>query len=500
MGRSVTDAAGSGVPGGNVRDRIVAQRRARIERQGHDMGAARPAARTAPLVPFGTPPFLVCEVKRRSPSRGAISADMDAVAQARLYAERGVRSVSVLTEQDNFGGCLEDLVRIKEALPGLSVLRKDFLLDREDVDASWRAGADAVLLIAAMLDSSTLAALHARAHELGMQVLVEVHDTADVEKCRGFAPPLTGVNCRDLATFEVDLLHPLRLRPQITWPTRLLFESGVRGPEDVLLARSGGYEGVLVGETAVRSPGLIPGLLSAFGVPGPNPAPNSAAFWPRLCARMRPGHPLVKICGIARAADAEKAVELGADVLGFIFAASPRRAQPELLRELRGLDVLKVAVVVTPRPAPRGQPVLDPDALALLSEGLIDAVQFHGEEAPEQCASLAFPYYKAVRVRGPDDVSSMEKFLSPRVLADAWSVDAAGGTGKRIEPGLAREARKNRPLWLAGGAGPDNVGEILRDLSPELIDASSRLEESPGRKDHAKLKRYFEEIRRHGEV
>jgi indole-3-glycerol phosphate synthase/phosphoribosylanthranilate isomerase len=315
-----------------------------------------------------------------------------------------------------------------------------------------------------------------------------------VEKCRGFAPPLTGVNCRDLATFEVDLLHPVRLRQHVSWPTRLLFESGVRGPEDVLLARSAGYEGVLVGETAVRSPDLIPGLLSAFQ------RPARAAFWPRLGARMRPGRPLVKICGIARAADAEMAVKLGADALGFIFAQSPRKAQPALLRELHGLDVVKVAVVVTPRPGNGMQPVLDPDVSALLSEGLVDAVQFHGEEEPEQCASLAFPYYKAVRVRGPEDVSSMDRFLSPRVLADAWSADAAGGTGRRIEPALAREARRNRPLWLAGGIGPDNVGEILRELSPELIDASSRLEESPGRKDHDRLKRYFEEIRRHGEV
>jgi indole-3-glycerol phosphate synthase/phosphoribosylanthranilate isomerase len=215
---------------------------------------------------------------------------------------------------------------------------------------------------------------------------------------------------------------------------------------------------------------------------------------------MRPGRPLVKVCGITRAADAEASVKLGADALGFIFAASPRRAQPALLRDLRSLDVLKVAVVVTPRPAAATQPELDPDVSGLLSEGLIDAVQFHGDEAPEQCASLAFPYYKAVRVRGPDDVTSIEKFLSPRVLADAWSADAAGGTGKRMEPGLAREARKNRPLWLAGGIGPDNVGEILAELSPELIDASSRLEESPGRKDHGKLERYFEEIRRHGKV
>ncbi len=483
----------------NVRDRIVAQRRARIQRHGHDMGASIPAARTAPLAPFGFPPFLVCEIKRRSPSRGEISAGMDAVDQARRYAGSGVRSVSVLTEEDNFGGSLEDLARIKEALPSLSLLRKDFLVDVDDIDASWRAGADAVLLIAAIVDGATLAALHARARELGMSALVEVHDADDTAKCRPIAPPLVGVNCRDLATFEVDLLHPLRLRPQIDWPARLVFESGVRGPEHVRLARSSGYDGVLVGETAVRSPERIPGLVAAFSASVSRHGAVATGFWPRLSARAH--RPLVKICGITRAQDAETAVSLGADMLGFVFAASPRRAQAAILRELSGMDVLKVAVTVSPRAQNAADgPALDPEVTELLSAGLVDAVQLHGEETPEECASLAFPYYKAVRVRGPADIAAMESFLSPRVLVDAWSADAAGGTGRRVTPELAREARKDRPLWLAGGIGPDNVGEVIRELSPELIDASSRLEESPGRKDPAALARYFEEIRRHGEV
>ena len=95
----------------------------------------------------------------------------------------------MLTEQDRFDGSLEDLLRIKEALPGLSVLRKDFLLDVEDVEVSWRAGADAVLLIASLLDRDTLAAMHAEALRLGMSALVEIHDAEDVEKCRAVAPP-----------------------------------------------------------------------------------------------------------------------------------------------------------------------------------------------------------------------------------------------------------------------------------------------------------------------
>ena len=478
----------------SVLDRIVAQRRARLELEGHAMGAAVPAARKAPVVRFGTAPFLVCEVKRRSPSRGDIAPGLDAVAQARVYAEHGVRSVSVLTEEDSFGGSLDDLMRIKQALPGLSLLRKDFLLDEEDVEVSWRAGADAVLLIASLLDPGTLGSMHRRARELGMEALVEVHDAGDAAKCRALAPRLTGVNCRDLATFSVDLLHPLALRPRIDWSTRLVFESGIRSPEDVLLARSSGFEGVLVGETAVRSPDRIPALIAALGAAIPAPGD----FWARLCARMRPGQPLVKVCGITRQADADAAVRLGADALGFVFAPSKRRASPGLLRDLRGLPVLKVAVVVTDRTG--GAALLDPEVEELLHDGFIDAVQFHGDEDPSECASLAFPYYKAVRVRGPGDMRGMERFGCPRVLADAYSAEAAGGTGMRVPEELAREAGRARPLWLAGGIGPDNVGAIVRGLSPELIDASSRLEESPGCKDPVKLGRFFEEIRRHGEV
>jgi indole-3-glycerol phosphate synthase/phosphoribosylanthranilate isomerase len=249
----------------------------------------------------------------------------------------------------------------------------------------------------------------------------------------------------------------------------------------------------------------VAGLLSAFGQ-------RPGDFWARLCARVRPGRPLVKICGITRPADAERAAALGADALGFVFARSKRRAQPALLRDLADLDVLKVAVVVS---GETGSPAgLDPELKELLEEGLLDAVQFHGDEQPEECASLAFPYYKAVRVRGPAELAAMASYRCPRVLADAWSPHAAGGTGERIPLELARElaghareahklervARKGSPLWLAGGLGPETVGEVVRELSPELIDASSGLEESPGCKDRTKLENYFREIDRNAQV
>jgi indole-3-glycerol phosphate synthase/phosphoribosylanthranilate isomerase len=476
---------------GGILHEIAALRRDRIGRQGHAMGAAIPASRTAPLVPFGADPFIICEVKRRSPSRGGIAPGSDAVEQARRYADQGTRSVSVLTEQDRFDGSLADLVKIKHALPGLSVLRKDFLLDVEDVEISWRAGADAVLLIASLLDRDSLAAMHEKALRLGMSALVELHDASDVEKCRALEPPLIGINSRDLTTFAVDLLDPVALLPRVTWKPRAVFESGIRAAEDVLLARSAGFDGVLVGETAMRAPQEIPVLARAL-------RSRPGGFWPRLWARRVPGRPLVKVCGITRASDAEAARGLGADALGFVFAPSKRRAGPSLLLDLEGMDIPKVAVVVTAKDGGRRE--LDTEVKDLLARGLVDAVQFHGDEPPEECAGMAFPYFKALQIRGPGDINAIRGYRSPRVLADAWSAAAAGGTGSRLPVELAREAGRTGPLWLAGGIRPENVGEILDLLAPELIDASSGLEESPGRKDLLRLKVFFEEIRRHEKV
>jgi indole-3-glycerol phosphate synthase/phosphoribosylanthranilate isomerase len=206
----------------------------------------------------------------------------------------------------------------------------------------------------------------------------------------------------------------------------------------------------------------------------------------------------VKICGITRASDAEAARALGADALGFVLAPSKRRAELSLLRDLEGLDILKVAVVVTGNA--KGGRRLDPATQELLARGLIDAVQFHGEETPDECTAMAFPYFKAVRIRGAGDIDGMRTYRSPRVLADAWSPAAAGGTGIRIPQELAREADRAGPLWLAGGIRPESVGQVLDELAPELIDASSGLEESPGNKDPARLKVFFEEIRKHEKV
>lgn len=532
----------------NVRDRIVEHRRKRIVAEGHALGVPVPQEREAPVIPFLREPGLICEIKRRSPSRGAIDEALDPVTLAGRYAERGVRSVSVLTEEDHFAGSLADLMAVKRAHPDLSVLRKDFLVDREDVAVSYRAGADAILLIASVLDQETLADLHEYAVGLGLAVLVELHESEDFAKGRSFAPPLVGINARDLATFHVDLLTPIRLRAQIDWPHRAVFESGAFHREDGMFARRAGFDGLLVGEAAVRDQEVVPRLISglrdagpggghagasdgaadgtagAFATAGPgeqraganvhagaadgtagayatggpgdkhagasDTAAKSRFFWSALTARMRPDRPLVKICGITNREDAELATALGADAIGMIFADSPRQVTPEFARGLADIDIVKVAVVVSGGAHGR----LRSDVRELLEDGVIHAVQFHGDETPQECAEQAFPYYKAIRIGAPDEIDAVGAFWSPRVLVDARSSRAYGGTGKQIAPQLVDGVREHVPLWLAGGLDHENIAGVVERFRPELVDVSSGLEAQPGKKDAARMHRFFKAI------
>ena len=464
-----------------IRDRIVAGRRERVAREGPALGASVPAERQEPAAPFTAEPLVICEIKKRSPSRGAIDADLDVVAQAGRYAAAGIRHVSVLTEPDHFGGSLDDLTRIKRRFPELAVLRKDFLLDERDVEVSHRAGADAVLLIAGMIDRDRLATMLHAAERLGMAALVEVHDPADVDEVRDLRPSLIGINARDLTTFSTDLAHPLRLRPVIDWPVRLVFESGIFFAEQAALARAAGFAGVLVGEGVVRRPELAAELVAGFQGAAP---PD---FWGRLYERVplraigakEPIRPLVKICGVTSRDDALRAVDAGADMLGLnLVAESPRRVAAEMIAQLGDIGALKVGITVDDAEV----------AAELQRDGHLDALQLHGDEAPERCADLAQPYYKAIRVRNAADVERIDAYRCPRVLVDAPA------SGRRIDAELIDDAACRRPLWLAGGLSPDNVAAAIDRHAPELIDASSGLESSPGRKDPAKLRAFFAAI------
>jgi indole-3-glycerol phosphate synthase len=245
-----------------ILDEIVAAKRAEVARlrERWTLGELRAEAEAAP----GARDFagalrsrdgsvrLIAEVKRKSPSKGVFRAELDAAQLARTYAEHGAACISVLTDGPFFQGSLDDLCAARAAVE-LPLLRKEFIIDTAQIYEARAAGADAILLIAAILDDASLAAFHRLAGELGMGALVEVHDEAELRRVLPLQPALIGINNRDLKTFRTDLVTTERLRPLIPAGCVVVGESGIHTREDVTRLRRAGVQAILVGESLIMA-------------------------------------------------------------------------------------------------------------------------------------------------------------------------------------------------------------------------------------------------------
>ncbi|HUW50550.1 MAG TPA: indole-3-glycerol phosphate synthase TrpC [Sulfuricella sp.] len=202
-------------------------------------------------------PAVIAEIKKASPSRGVIRESFDPAAIAGSYERHGAACLSVLTDVQFFQGSKNHLVEARAAC-GLPVLRKDFMIDPYQICRARMLGADAILLIVAALELSQMKELEVLAHELGMAVLVESHDAAELEAALQLSTPLIGINNRNLRTFETHLETTLDLLPRIPADRIVITESGIHGPEDVRLMRGHGVNTFLVGEAFMRAddPGL----------------------------------------------------------------------------------------------------------------------------------------------------------------------------------------------------------------------------------------------------
>lgn len=195
---------------------------------------------------------VIAEIKRRSPSKGDLNAGLDAAALAAAYERGGATCMSVLTDHEFFGGSVSDLQVARKAC-SLPVIRKDFTVSERDVLDARIMGADCVLLIAAALEPAELTAFHDLAVDVGLDVLVEIHDERELDHALAAGASLIGVNQRDLVTFQVDHDRAVRIAGAIPDHAVKVAESGVRGRSDAQSLRSAGYDAVLVGETIVTS-------------------------------------------------------------------------------------------------------------------------------------------------------------------------------------------------------------------------------------------------------
>jgi indole-3-glycerol phosphate synthase len=236
---------------------ILAATRQRVEamqslRHYRDRAGEGGDVRPFPAALAGEHLAVIAEVKRRSPSRGVLAQDLDPAAQAARYASGGAACISVLTEPDFFSGSDSDLIAVRAACP-LPVLRKDFTLDPRQIWEARAIGADAILLIVAALDDSTLSRLHATSLEAGMAALVEVHTAAEAERALAMEATLVGVNNRNLDTFVVDLATSEHLADLLAGVPVKVAESGIHRPQDAARMQAAGFDAVLVGEALVTA-------------------------------------------------------------------------------------------------------------------------------------------------------------------------------------------------------------------------------------------------------
>ena len=438
-----------------------------------DRALATPAPR--PIVERLAQPgvHLVAEIKRASPSAGRITqGDEDIVARARAYEAGGAAAISVLCEPHWFGGSLADLRAVRAAV-SIPVLAKEFVVEDIQLPMLRAAGADLVLLLAVLHPPKRLARLVERALAIGLEPLVEAHDEKELRAALATDARLIGLNNRDLRTLDVDPVRADRLRSLVPDDRLVIAELGVREPSVVARWRALGFDAALVGEALMRSADPVAAVRSFVAA---GRAPDDPA---NVASR-----PFVKICGVTDADGVLAAVRAGADAIGLNFApGSPRRLTVGEAAELARL--VRVAAPAERRPAIVAV-VADPapDEVAAIVAGLDpDAIQWSAARKP---GPLHRPLWQVIRVPTEDEdgtaaaaIESARSHLAAgaaRILVDAASLNALGGTGRRASVDAASAVAREVSVVLAGGLAPGNVAGALRAIPAVGVDVASGVE------------------------
>ncbi|HET9680596.1 MAG TPA: tryptophan synthase subunit beta [Candidatus Limnocylindrales bacterium] len=476
-----TVAGGRGVLG-----EIAARRRRDLEvelarsRAGELRRRAAAAAPPRPLAERLAAPglHLIAELKRASPSAGRIAgAGEDLAARARAYERGGAAAISVLCEPHWFNGSVGDLAAIRASV-AIPVLAKEFVVDPRQLPILRAAGADLVLLIAALHRERSLGSLVDAARDLGLEPLVEAHDERELDRALATGARLIGLNNRNLRTLEVDPERAIALRARVPEDRVVVAESGVRDPETIRAWRSVGIDAALVGEALMRAS---------------DPAAAAAAF---VDAGRAPGdlvnaanRPLVKICGVRDPEGVEAAIAAGADAIGLnLVPGTPRfldLAEAATLAALarrttppgRRVRVVAVTVDASPDELRRVAGTLDPDV-----------IQLSGAEPPAASSIAPRPTWKVLHLPpatalDPADVEAVVAEGRAHLAAGAAGVmlDSSGGpypggTGRRLDASTVAAIARELPVILAGGLDPESVGPAVRGAAIAGVDVASGVE------------------------
>jgi tryptophan synthase beta chain len=432
---------------------------------------------------------LIAEVKRRSPSAGAISADADPVALARAYEAGGASAISVLCEPHWFGGSVADLRAVRAAV-SLPILAKEFVVDARQLPVLRSAGADLVLLLASVLSAKKLARFAELARDLGLEPLVEVHDERELEAALVTEARLIGLNNRNLKTLKVDPDHCLKLRPLVPNDRLVIGESGVSEARTLVGWRAVGLDAALIGEALMRS---ADPAAAARAFVNAGSVPHDVASEAR--------QPLVKICGVTDSEGVLAALRAGADAIGLNLVPGTPRA---LTLDEASYLATKIRTSTLTGKTPKIVAVVA-DAPAEAIEAAIaafdpDVVQFSGHEPTSAIATVRRPVWKVLHLPAAEEaadaaaassltessaaaaIEAGRKYLSSgtsRLILDTAGGPFPGGTGRQVARQIAAAVAREIPIILAGGLDAGNVGEAMLAVSAVGVDVASGVEFHP---------------------
>lgn len=386
---------------------------------------------------------FICEIKNASPSDPVINVNGKSVEEmAQLYEENGAAALSVLTDEKFFKGSLENLKITREKTEKVPILMKDFIVDEHQIYVGRHFGADAVLLIAAMLNIEEMNHLIDVARSLNMDVLVEIHNEEELKKTLQTSAEIIGVNNRDLHTFNMDPQNALKLIPQIPSDKITVAESGYN--ENEIRFLHGFSDAVLLGSSLMKSE---------------NPS--------HTLSNMIQPQKLFKACGIRTVEAARFCEENKVSLVGLNFVSSSHRCVDlslanQIRNELKNTKVVGVF---------QNQSFEEVQAIA--NELRLDFVQLSGDELPAYCAKINQPVIKTLAY---DQLHRVAEYDS---CVTYYIVDGkVPGSGEVYDYARLSDVKLNRPFLIAGGVNPDNASDILKKVPQALgLDSASGIEE-----------------------
>lgn len=445
----------------DVLARIVARKREEVAAlPSLPLGKVAPSRRSLRTALARPDARFIMEVKRASPSGHCSGFSVDQAARA--YAPIA-DAISVLTDEEDFGGSLRDVVQVRQRFDG-PILAKDFVVDPRQIVLARAAGADAVLVMLSVLDNAAAAEALSTAQQLNMDAIVEVHDQVELRRALALGASILGINNRDLKTLRTDLAVTERLAPMVPRDVIIIAESGIAGRNDVTRLAPHA-DAFLVGSSLMAS--------------------NDIGEAARALV-----HGRVKLCGLTCEEDVALAAGNGATHAGFIFVpGTPRHVTVDRARTLaaeakaRGMKAVGVFRDAAP-----------PEVASAADRLALDAVQLHGTEDVTAVRSGIAEAVEIWALCGVNGGAGDPRHGADRTLFDTKRNGRSGGTGAPFDWSLVRDRRDLPSAFLAGGIGPANAAAACK-VGAFGLDVGSAIEAEPGRKDPAKTAALFAALR-----